>query len=45
MTGQPGLVSLDRTKMTELPGNDSGVRIAVDKVAWAGYIAGTGGQL
>ncbi len=38
VTGQPGLVSLDRTKMTELPGNDSGVRRAVDKVAWGGQL-------
>ncbi len=30
------LVSLERTEMTGLPGNVSGVRRAVDKVAWAG---------
>ncbi len=35
LTGQPGRVHLDRTERTGLPGHDSGIRRAVDKVAWA----------
>jgi hypothetical protein len=35
-TGQPGQVSLERTEMEGLPGNESGFRRAVDQVAWAG---------
>jgi hypothetical protein len=37
-TGQPGQVSREKTEMTGLPGNDSGVRRAVNKVAWAGKL-------
>jgi hypothetical protein len=33
LTGQPGWVSLDRTERIGLPGHDSGVKRAVDKVA------------
>jgi hypothetical protein len=35
LTGQ---VSLERTKVTGLPGHDSGVRRAADKVVWAGQL-------
>ncbi len=35
---QPGLVSLERTEMTGLPGHDSGVRRAVSITAWAGQL-------
>ncbi len=31
-------MSLERTEMTRLPGYDSGVRRAVDMVAWAGQL-------
>jgi hypothetical protein len=37
-TGQPEQVNLERTEMTGLPGHDSGVRSAVNKVAWAGQL-------
>jgi hypothetical protein len=44
--GRPGQVSLERTEMTELPGNDSGVWRAVDKWpgqgSWNRRTAGTG---
>jgi hypothetical protein len=31
-------VSLEKTEMTGLPGNDSAVRRAVDKEAWEGQL-------
>jgi hypothetical protein len=33
LTGHPGWVSLDRTERTRLPGHDSGINKAVDRVS------------
>ncbi len=37
-TGQPEQVNLERTEMTGLLGHGSGVKSAVNKVAWAGQL-------
>jgi hypothetical protein len=38
LTGEPGQVRLEKTETAGLPGHDSGIRRAVDKVGWAEHM-------